>query len=358
MRVNTLNCEILNKPEFGIVDKQSGFSLIELMISITLGLLIMTGVLALYLDLARGNAELAKMNRQVENGRFTLQLLQQELWHAGYWDTYVPPLPSITPPTAIPNPCLTFPDWDAAYINNMYLISVQGYVAGGTLPSECSSIITNRQSDSDVVVIRSAATCVAGGAGCENYSVGKLYLQTQSCGNTSHINYVSSAATTPLLSTSTDVVYKRDCITSADRRKLMISIFYVRNYSVTSSDGIPTLMRADFDLSGGVVKLQAAQPIIEGIQSIKFEYGRDTDGNGGADVFDDCSACTALDWANVVAVQVHVLARNLESSSGYVEDKTYRLGSTTLGPFNDGYIRHVYTSYVRLVNPSGRREKP
>ncbi|MBK7031666.1 MAG: prepilin-type N-terminal cleavage/methylation domain-containing protein [Bacteroidales bacterium] len=158
--------------------RQGGFSLIELMISITLGLLIMSGVLALYLDLTKSNAELAKMNRQVENGRFTLQLLQQELWHAGYWGTYVPPLPSITPPTAMPNPCIAFSDWDAAYISNMFSIPVQGYAAGVSVPTECSSIVTNQQSDSDLLVIRYAATCVAGLTTCENYSAGKLYLQT------------------------------------------------------------------------------------------------------------------------------------------------------------------------------------
>lgn len=338
--------------------QQGGFSLIELMISITLGLLIMTGVLALYLDLTKSNADLARMNRQVENGRFTLQVLQQELWHAGYWDTYVPSLPSITPPTAVPNPCIAFSDWDAIYINNMFSIPVQGYIAGVSVPTECSSIVTNRQSDSDVLVIRYASTCAAGVAGCENYSAGKLYLQTQACGNTGHANYVASAATTPVLGTPGVSVYKKDCTTAADKRKLIISAFYVRNYSVTSGDGIPTLMRTDFDLSGGIVQMQSAQPIIEGIQSIQFEYGRDTDEDGSADIFDDCASCTALDWANVVAVQVHVLARNLEASSGYVENKTYQLGSTTLGPFNDGFMRHVYTSYVRLVNPSGRREKP
>ncbi|SFD84667.1 PilW family protein [Nitrosomonas sp. Nm166] len=346
------------KSDHRLSSQQGGFSLIELMISVTLGLLVMTGILALYLDLTRNNAELAKMNRQIENGRFTLQLLQQELWHAGYWDTYVPALPSAVPPTAIPNPCIPFTDWDATYISNMFSIPVQGYAAGTSLPDECSSIVTNRQPDSDVLVIRYAATCAAGVAGCENFNAGKLYLQTQQCTDTGHGNYVSDAATTPVLGAPGIGVYKKDCITAADKRKLIISIFYVRSYSVASSDGIPTLMRADFDLSGGVVKMQSAQPVIEGIQSIQFEYGRDTDEDGSADIFDNCSSCTALDWANIVAVQVHVLARNLETSSGYVDDKTYQLGSTTLKPFNDGYRRHAYTSYVRLINSSGRREKP
>ena len=121
---------------------------------------------------------------------------------------------------------------------------------------------------------------------------------------------------------------KKNCTAVADKRKLVTSIFYVRSHSVASNDGIPTLMRADFDLSGGAVKMQSAQPIIEGVQSIQFEYGRDTDEDGSADIFDDCAFCTAADWANVVAVQIHVLARNLEASSGYAEDKTCRICST------------------------------
>lgn len=336
---------------------QCGFSLIELMVSITLGLLIMAGVLALYTDIARSNAELAKINRQIENGRFTMQLLQHELWHAGFWDTYMPPSPSLSPPTAMPNPCTAFSAWDANYINNLFLIPVQGYAAGIDLPSECSGIVTHRQSDSDVLVIRYAATCVAGAAGCESYDADKLYLQNQMCSSTSHANYVASAADVPVLSKSGVTVYKKNCTTAADRRKLQVSIFYVRSYSV-SGDNIPTLMRADFDASSGDVVMKSAQPVIEGIQSIQFEYGRDTDTDGTADVFDDCALCTAEDWANVVAVQMHVLARNLEPSAGHVENKTYRLGSNTLGPFNDGYMRHVYTGFVQLINQSGRREKP
>ena len=345
-----------------ICNRQAGFSLVELMISITLGLLITTGVLSLYLDLSRSNAELAKMNRQIENGRFTIQLLQQELWHAGYWDSYVPPLPSMAPPTAIPNPCLGFSSWDAAYVVNLYSVPVQGYANGGALPAECSSIVTNRQSDSDVLVVRYVATCIAGTADCENYDANKLYLQTQNCSDTGHANYVASdpnmPANMPMLGTPGTVVYKKNCTTLADIRKLITSIFYVRNYSATVGDGIPTLMRADMDLNGGSVVMQSAQPIIEGIQSVKFEYGRDIDEDGSADIFDDCVACTATDWANVVAVRIHVLARNLEASSGYAENKTYTLGTTALGPFNDGFMRHVYSSYVRLVNPSGRRDKP
>ena len=91
-------------------------------------------------------------------------------------------------------------------------------------------------------------------------------------------------------------------------------------------------------------------------EQVDVVWLRDT--GEAADIFDDCVSCTATDWANVVAVRIHVLARNVEASSGYAENKTYTLGTTDFGPFDDGFMRHVYSSYVRLVNPSGRRDKP
>lgn len=337
---------------------QTGFSLIELMISITLGLLVMTAVLALYLNISRSNAELANMNRQVESGRFTIQALEQELWHAGFWDTYMPPIPSLVPPTAMPNPCVGFSVWDTDYIANQYAIPVQGYDNGTGLPVECAGVVTSPQDDSDVIVIRHAGTCVAGSIGCEAYTTGKLYLQTQACTDTSTGKVNPNAVDLPILSIVDEIVYKRDCITPADRRKLNTSIFYIRNFSVTAGDGIPTLMRADLDQSGGSVVMQSAQPVIEGIQSIKFEYGRDADENGSADIFDNCSACLPADWANVVAVRIHVLARNIQPSTDYVDDKTYVLGPTAFGAFGDAFKRHAYSSYAQLINVSGRRDKP
>jgi type IV pilus assembly protein PilW len=70
------------------------------------------------------------------------------------------------------------------------------------------------------------------------------------------------------------------------------------------------------------------------------------------------TVCTADQLANVVAVKVYVLVRSLTATPGYTDGKTYSLGTTTLGPFNDNFKRHVFSSTVRLNNISGRRETP
>ena len=59
-----------------------------------------------------------------------------------------------------------------------------------------------------------------------------------------------------------------------------------------------------------------------------------------------------------MTVRFFVLARNIDVSPGYTDNKTYNLGSSVAGPFGDGYRRHVYGSLVRITNPAGRRETP
>jgi type IV pilus assembly protein PilW len=61
---------------------------------------------------------------------------------------------------------------------------------------------------------------------------------------------------------------------------------------------------------------------------------------------------------NTVAVKIYVLARGDSPSPSYVDTKTYQMGSTTMGPFNDRYKRHLFTQTIRLTNVSGRRETP
>jgi type IV pilus assembly protein PilW len=73
----------------------------------------------------------------------------------------------------------------------------------------------------------------------------------------------------------------------------------------------------------------------------------------------DATPCTVADLVNVTAVRIYVLARSREPTQGYTDTKEYSLGAgTTLGPFNDEFKRHVYSTTVRLPNVSGRRERP
>lgn len=371
---------------------QAGFSLVELMVSIALGLIILAAVLTLYLNVNRNNQELARANSQIENGRFAIQLIQSDLAHAGYWGGYLPRYDDLaelgTPsdaPTAIPDPCLAYASWDAVYKTNLLGIPVQGYEIPSPVPSPtlsvCSSIVVSPKANTDVLVVRHADTCVPGVGSCEADTAGKLYFQSSYCNTESATPYV--------LATTGYDRHNRDCTTVADKRKFVSNLYYIRDYASTAGDGIPTLMRSSFDLSGSSLAHQAAQPLIEGIEGFRVEFGIDSLSETGAAVnlaaainwqdpdtkntptnrgdgvpdgdFVRCtsaSPCNVAQLTNAVAAKIYILARNLETTPGYTDSKTYTLGATTLGPFNDGYKRHVFSTTVRLVNISSRRETP
>ena len=73
-----------------------------------------------------------------------------------------------------------------------------------------------------------------------------------------------------------------------------------------------------------------------------------------------CSPDCALDdLMNVTSAKIYILARSREASPSYTDTKTYTLGSAgAVGPFNDNFKRHVFTTTVRLPNIAGRRISP
>ena len=395
---------------------QRGFTMIELMIGIVLGLLIMVALSELFVNITRTNSEMAKTNAQIENGRFAIQLLGGDIAHGGFWGGYVPKFDDLTvpatgydgttmAPSAVPDPCLAYASWDAAYRNNLLAIPVQSYESA---PAACAAVVANQKAGTDVLVVRHIETCLPGVGDCEADTAGKLYFQPSSCEleiaggqdfvlNTTGFNTLGTG------------LHQRDCvgtgttpaalpITSgafADKRKFISSIYYVRDYAVTAGDGIPTLVRSRFDLVGGALAHQPAEALIEGIEGFRVELGIDNRGDAGTvvdytkavvwtdpltrvapmnrgdgipDEYVRCTAAspctataptgTAAQLPNVVAVKLYVLARNRDITVGYTDNKTYALGATTLGPFNDHYKRHVFSTSVRLTNVSGRRETP
>jgi type IV pilus assembly protein PilW len=347
-----------NSP-FRLPSPQRGVSLIELMISITLGMLIVAALLALYINVTRTNSEMAKANRQIENGRFAIQVLQNDLVHAGFWGQLgysLPPAPSMPAPTALPDPCVVA-GWDDAYKKNLLAIPVRGYANGSTLAGcNVSGVLAN----SDVLMVRHANTCIAGSAGCDGGNDTGPRIQISACRTdpTPEPAYVITSGPFPLR--------QKDCATRAERRKVVSNIYYL-----ATSNNVPTLMRVS--MVNGAYTIP--QPLIEGIEAFRVEYGIDTlgrngqpisatnPGDGSADTYISSSALAASAnsltlHANIVAAKVHVLARNLEPTPGYVDSKTYRLGATQINAAIDGFKRHVFSTTVRLVNPSSRREAP
>lgn len=383
-----------------IRERQVGFSLIELMVASAVGLMIMAAILTLYLNVTRTNDEMAKTNALIENGRFALQVLQNEISHAGFWDVYIPEFDDLTLsdapaaiPTGVPQPCLALSSWTEQIRTNRLGIAVQVH---DSVPTGCGGtggVVTNHKSGTDILVVRHAhtvPTCLSGQtAGCEAEVSGKLYFQASRCEDDTAVY---------TLSTSGLNLRQRNCTSTAPKRRYVSNIYYVRDYAVTAGDGIPTLVRSEFDLDpvSGAVKALASAALIEGVEGFRVDLGIDRVSDAGVDVISDASTSrrwtAAVSWAdpdhlvspinrgdgvadtfvhcsgvcsvgelvNVVAVKLSLLVRSQTSTPGYVDGKSYTLGSQTVTPTSaeSGFKRHVFSTVVRLNNVSGRRETP
>lgn len=368
-------------------NRQSGLTLVELMVAMTISLLILAALVALFVNTSRANREFARANSMLESGRFAIQLMENDIVHAGYWGAYVPQFDDQTDdavptdtPTLVPDPCLAYDpaNWTAAYVDGLIGVPVQTYDDA----TVCAGIIVDRQADTDVLIVRHAEACIPGTPpNCEALVAGRLYMQASQC---------TADVAAYVLDTAGFDLRQRDCAAIAERRRFTSTIYYVRNYSVTAGDGIPTLMRSEFNLDGVLLQHMAATPLIEGIEGFRVELGTDdlsetgaavdyttavnwadpdtrtTPTNRGDGVPDgDFVRCTTLApcavdvLANTTAVRLHVLARSREPSQGFTDTKTYSLGpGTVMGPFNDDFQRHVFVSTIRLPNIAGRRITP
>jgi type IV pilus assembly protein PilW len=365
------------------------------MISVVIGLVVIGALVALFLGTSRNNREMFTASSVIENGRFAIQLLESDVVHAGFWGTYVPGFDDQTladaptdAPTALPDPCQAYDpgdpavSWPAAYRNDLVGIPVQVYDDAVV----CAGVLQDKVANSDVLVVRHADTCAVGEANCEAEIAGKMYFQSALCEDEVPGYVFGESGAAGVLFNLT----RRNCTDGADVRRFVSNIYYVRDYAVNPGDGIPTLVRSAFDLDAGNLAHQPAVALIEGIETLRVEIGVDDLSETGAAVdygaaidwvdpdvkqvatnrgdgvpdadFVRCTAgtpCNLDDLTNVTAVKIYVLARSREETQGYTDTKTYSLGAAgNVGPFNDGFKRHVYTTTVRLPNISGRRMRP
>jgi type IV pilus assembly protein PilW len=336
--------------------RAAGFSIVELMIAVALGLIVLAALTTFFVQTSANRYEMERNTRQIENGRYAIDSLREDVALSGF---YADLAPGATPAWKTNDACPP----DLASLGFALVpayaapVPVFGYALGAGAPT----CLGNLKAGSDVLVVRrfntESLTLAAAQAATPASAPANAqwYVQISECPN-------DNPATPFVLdvgSGSNFTLHKLNCTAIADLWRLREQVYYIRDCSVTCSpsDGVPTLVR--LELESGAMKVV---PLVEGIEEMHVDYGIDNTADGLPDVWSRCDAatptpCTAADWANVTAVKVYVLSRNLETSRGYVDNKTYAMGlyGSTVAT-SDGYKRHVYMAQVNLPNRSGSRE--
>jgi type IV pilus assembly protein PilW len=328
----------------------AGFSLIELMVAMTIGLVVLTVLATVFASTSSGRGDLERVSRLVENSRFAADIVGDDVRHAGFYGTFMPPSDAVF---GDPAPCgwntadVTQLGWQPTASPPRFPAHLQGFDDPGAAlaPLNC---LPDRVAGTDVLVIRRAGSRPVLPAQVSPTSV---YVQASQCINDAAPLRVSNTAAQFTLRTAAC-----DVANLAAIRRYFVRVYYVASCNECApSDGIRTLKRMEV-----VDNVYRVVSLAEGVENLQFEYAFDTDGDGSPDEFrtDISGAGAAASWANVVAVRMHLLMRSTET--GTTADTTPAVFD--LGPAHpaqtcpDRAKCRLLTTTFRLNNVAGRRE--
>jgi type IV pilus assembly protein PilW len=325
--------------QIGYPKKNQGFTLLELLLALSTGLVLFAGVLSIFVGMRSTTAETSSYGELQENGRFAVSLLTNDLQRQGFWGDFNGTLntQSITmpfPPILIDNDCV------GQGLNNatfMQPIGTFRTLWGQTInqgvdanPLGCFQAVLNTQTrdGSDVIQLKRVIGLPVPGI---NLNADDVYLYDNSDSGT----IFSNNAIPPPLANGRYWQYQHH-------------VYYVRERTV-GVDTVPVLMQGRLVSRG-----MNFNPVIDGIEIIRFMYGIDINGDGNVDNYLSATNVPQNAWDNsgnnnIVAIKLYVLARNIMPDNNYVNNNTYQLGDLQFQA-NDNFRRLLFSSTVTLHN--------
>lgn len=316
-----------------------GLSLVELLVSLLLGLLLSAGMVSAYLGAKRHSFYEEQSARMQENGRYAMRLLTRELAMAGFF-AGVPSMAAVVP-GAVGRDCAA-DDWvlDAG---------------------EPLDLVNDHIGDNTPMSIHATAFLCLDGAQIAPDT--DLLAIKRTAAEPSLQAGVPAAALTAATSESwflRTVLGRPDAwqkVRPIDLRAIGMAqpthsyweaitrIFYIRPYSESGneSEDLPTLCMETLAGDG-----MASRCLVEGVENMQLEYGIDYDDDGVPNRY--VSAPVAGEIPLVVTVKIHLLLRSIVALAGHSDDKVYWLGQKEIPARGDAFLRCVFTSTVLLRN--------
>ena len=364
----------------GTIPTQAGFGLVEVMISLLLGIFIMLGVTQIATNNSQTRWELERAGRLIENGAYALHLIEGDLTNAAFWGerrvVELLSIPGMCPATACD--AATYPALDdpvECQLNWAMAFPVQGGSATAAQPnfscptaddSDDTDLITPKLG-TDYIAIRRASSCAVGDAGCAAGDT-SFHLQVNANKNSGEFEEVKISSKFVSDYSVFEDFLQRDGVTQAPIYRYISRIYYVN-----SSD---QLVRAELGSDAEDVFEYVETPLVEDVELLRFTYGLDSSGNDGEeDIPPDLSdpypsIANDARWSDTVKVRISMLVRSQEPSAGFRDDKIYTIvGQTycadlppraacdvTIPAEFESHRRQLYSRTVSLRNVAGRRE--
>lgn len=308
-----------------------GFSLIEMMISITIGLMIVAALVGV---LVSNSASTKTNDRTAElqnNGRYALDHLRRELRHADYRGyTWMAPNTSAL---AITNECLEAGGVAGSFVNNIS----QGIWGANDANPYAASCLSSGYSRGDVVVVRRVADTAL--ISPTLLVSGEIYFRS-----TFTKGEMFQAGTGAIATTGTPNNADGSVFGTPLADFLMHEyVYYIGNDDNDST--VPALRRRT--LRGGTM---ADEMVVSGIEQLQVQFGLTPVSSGTIQFYNANQITSTASWEDVSSVRIWLLARNAKPENGYTNTNTYTMGDVTYDPVDDSFRRQMFSTVVQLRN--------
>lgn len=335
------------------IGRQWGFTLIEMMIALTVGLIVTGAVGTLFIQSRSSYTQNDEINNIQENGRYALKVIANELRMAQFWGGMqsVSNATMATDNTGLvggvtatldqtANGCGTTDNWNYSFTPTAttptlsYLNNTDSTTVTAAYPC-----VTSIDDGTDVLMVKRARGLAF--TDTDDLTPGRPYIRT---------NQVN--ATVFKMSTETGLETTDPPAGYSDWQYLA-RIYYVKNSQLMRQALNEDSSDPDNDPAF------EAEILADGIERFHIEFGIDNGTDGVADFFTSSPTKEELRVATVA--HVYVLVRSVNTlPNNYTNPKSFTLGSLAVNdinnddvgdPFNDGYYRKVMSTTVIMRNP-------
>ena len=312
--------------------RANGFTLIEMMIAVTIGLGILAGLTGVLATSSSNSKTNDRTSELLSNGRYALNSMKHELRESGFRGyTWADP----SAPAAmgvIGNECLEAGAADGTFVSNLRQ-AIWGANDANPFSGNCIPT-ASYAAGNDVLVVRRLSVLPATALTANTVYFRSSFERGQVFRGA--VAPVFTPVPAPLASF-----------------QMQVFVYYISPFTVSATESplVPALYRVSLDNTGTMVR----ELVASGIERMQVQYGRLTapdtqylDTLAGASFSADATTLTA--WEDLNSVRIWLLARNAVAEPGYVNSNVYQLGSAPDYTPNDGFRRQLFTTVVQLRN--------
>jgi len=302
---------------------QSGFSIIELMVAMTVSLFIIGALITVVL----GGSATARSRERVSdlqtNGRYAMEQIKTDLVHAGYLgisSLFWPDQPITTNGIAVTSAC------DVSTVGKL---SERVWGANDANPFSATCIPAANYSVGDVLVVRGLDPIPSGGP----FSTNRVYYHSAYEGGEPFVG-----PTAPDFTTSNKQPPYLDF-------EVKETVYYVSPYTTSAAENpkVPALYRLSLDAGPAMVP----ELVASGVENFQVRYGVFLTNSTAQ--YKSAAEMTADDWDLIQSLQIWLLLRSPLPDPDYVNNNTYVMGTQNI-TVNDNFRRLLLSSVVELRN--------